>query len=91
MPRVTASKVEITATNSELMPPIFHLSVHTVVTMASLQSPMRILYQRIEKPSGFNDSISGVKLRNAPEVNDNGITTISGATRKNITKAQKPR
>ena len=88
VPKPVDKAVAATAIIAELIAPVFHLSEHMVLIDGSLHIPSMFLYHFRENPSGSSDSISGVNDRKTPLVNDNGITTINGAIKKNNTKAQ---
>jgi len=95
VPKTLAKKVAKTAIKALFLKPITHLSVQTVVPVLASHIPSISLYQRVPYPSKLKDQVSKLKIfisgtncRNTELVNDSGITTMSGATKKNNTRPQ---
>jgi hypothetical protein len=95
VPNTLAKKVAKTAIKALFLIPIIHLSVQTVVPEFAVQIPSNSLYQRVPYPSKLNDQVSKLKIfisgtncKKTEFVNESGITTMRGATRKNRTSPQ---
>jgi hypothetical protein len=85
VPRTVANIVAKKAMNKLFTVPFFHQSPQGVVNPGSEQSPIMYRYHLVEKASGSNATIPGVKLKKGSAVKESGTTTMSGATRKKNT------